>query len=757
MRCQKSSNCKQVSNAGTFGRCMKNDRISNALWICTLLIVFVLTACATGSGDSDLSSVDDLSDEQAVASADAGNSENPTASNDSSGNLEDEFKDDPGQQGSNKALDEAPKDNLQQAQETQNPSDESLLLEDEKKDLPPNQEQVANPPPAEPPPVEQPVSEPVPVPEATVAATTPQKAVEITGLNYKANDSGGTVIIEATGPVTYTTRANPDLHQFVVEIPNSKLPAKLKRTLNTKDFKGAIGAIDAYQSKGSLTSRIVIQLREGAAEPFVQAEGNSLLIVSTDPKAGDFAATGSSLPSNTAAGEETVSAEPVADADLNINLNDSRILTSQSLEDFLSGNSKYYGKRISVEFNRTDLRQAIRFFMEETGINMIIDKEVTGEITMKLRQVPWDQAFVTMLRMGDLIYQRQGSILRIATVKKLQTEEKDAHELIEAKRLTQPLFVRNYFVNFATVPDTAKSIKEMLKEGGKDSPTTKIVEDVRNGKLIVQDTEANLNLIEKLVKNLDIPIKQVLIEAKIVEATEKFTRQIGVTWNFHDGTQALGNQSLSLNRLGAGKLPEGADFNFDFRFGSLPLLGDLDASLALAEIDQTVKVVSSPRILTLTGIAASVNVTENLTSKSTSVATATPGAPPVDTYKEVAIPTTLNVTPTVTPDNFVTMKIGITRTVGTANPGGTVSTGTRTVDTNILVRDGQTATIGGLYQTDSSEGMTGVPVLKDIPYLGALFRAKNEIKSKTELLIFLTPRVVNQDFQSTQAKEGETL
>ncbi|MBL7672075.1 MAG: type IV pilus secretin PilQ [Bdellovibrionaceae bacterium] len=730
-------------------------------------IFLVSLGCATGPEDSsDQAPPDDLSAEVASGDPNVGatleDSQNSEAKP-----AEDEFLDDLNKTSGEKEAQqsqeslppqEPPPPIADTSQPPTDPNEGALSLEDNSQ-----QQHVEQAPP----PVENiaaPSIEAVqPPPEMTPAPAGRQKAVEIVNLNYKANESGGTVVIEGTAPLTYTTRSNPELKQFIVEVSNSKLPARLKRSLNTKDFNGAIGAIDAYQASGSKVSRFVIQLREGSSEPFVQVEGNSLLIVSSDSTAPGMAPTAASInqgqdsgqDSGQSSGDQVVAAEPLADGDLNINLNDSRILTSQALSEFLAGSTKFYGKRISVEFNRTDLRQAIRFFMEETGVNMIIDKDVDGQTTMKLRQVPWDQAFITMLRMSDLSYQRQGNILRIATIKKLQAEEKEARDLMDAQKQTQPLLVRNFFVNFATVSNVSKSIKELLKEGGKESPTTKIVEDPNNGKLIIQDTEHNLNLIDKLVKNLDMPIKQVLIEAKVVEASEKFSRSMGISWNFMRGSQVIGGQTLQPKLLVGQSVP-GADLSLGMKYGSLPFLGDLDATLGLAESEDNVKVISSPRIMTLTGLAASMNVTQILTTANVQPPAAAGGAPTV-TYKETNMPTVLNVTPVVTPDNYVTMKVSVTRTVGSVNASGSITTNSRAVDTNILIRDGQTATIGGLYQTDTTEGVNGVPGLKDIPFLGALFRSKAEIKSKTELLIFLTPRIISPDVPNTQAKEGVSL
>lgn len=727
-------------------------------------ILLLSVGCVSNQGDND-SQFSDLESPEAQASADQPSAEG-TEPSESATSTEDAFSDfdnkeqaqsqpPPAEEAKEPSADSDLQQN-EQAAEPQTPLEDELSKTQEP--LPP-QEQAMVIPPEPPPEVNTPAPEPVPF----EPPPKPSKMVEITGLKFKANETGGTILIEASGPLAYTTRTNPELNQFIVEVPNSKLPSRLKRPLNTKDFNGGIGSIDAYQTAGSTTSRFIVQLRQGASEPFIQVEGNTLLVVSSDPTsqaitptAANFKPNESSAQSDSAGHSETaLSSDSSADSDLNINLNDSRILTSQSLVDFISGNSKFYGKKISVEFTKTPVINAIRFFIEETGINMIIDKDVTGEVTMKLRQVPWDQAFITMLRMNELIYQRQGSILRIAPILKLQKEEDDAKKLADAKKLTQPLKVRNFFMNFVTTTVAATSIKELLKENGKESTSLKIVEDPKNGKIIVQESEETLNLIEKIVKNLDMPTKQVLIEGKIVEASDKFSRGIGITWGLNGGQYTSGNLNFSPN-LNVGSAGSGSDLRLGFSLGTLPVIGDLSAQLTLAELEQTVKIVSAPRLLTITGEAATMNVDSTLVSRGpTTIAASGTGPVTTETYITNKLPLSLQVTPRVTPDHFVAMKLSVSRAVGTLNQTGQAVIDERKVDTNVLVRDGQTIAIGGLYQTDTTQGEQGVPGLKDIPVIGVLFRSKTEVKQKTELLIFVTPRVVSQDTQSAAA-ETET-
>ncbi|WP_374032158.1 AMIN domain-containing protein [Bdellovibrio bacteriovorus] len=221
------------------------------------------------------------------------------------------------------------------------------------------------------------ITEPAPAPVTETIAAVPSGApANITDLKFRANETGGTVIVQGDRPLTYTTRTNPDLRQFIIEVDNANLPDRLKRSLNTKDIKGSVGAIDAYQNPGSSTARFVIQMREGVGEPAVQQEGNSLLIVASG----------------------SAPAEAAEVTDVSTAMEDNNILPSQNLTEFLAGNTKFYGKKISIETNNMDIRDALNFITEESGVNMVISEDVKGAVSLKLRQVPWDQALVVIMK-----------------------------------------------------------------------------------------------------------------------------------------------------------------------------------------------------------------------------------------------------------------------------------------------------------------------------------------------------------------------
>ncbi|MFS4459685.1 type IV pilus secretin PilQ [Bdellovibrio sp. HCB2-146] len=655
----------------------------------------------------------------------------------------------------------------QQAQEAVH-GDQDLALEDEfneANDGAPaaKQEQAATPPPppvaeeitedpfAETPVAEAPAPEPEPVPAPEVQEPVPPVAVEtepepappapepvapaaapvrITDLKFKANDNGGTIIVQATQPLTYSTRSNPDLHQFIIEVDNAILPDKLKRSLNTRDIKGAVGAIDAYQNPGSTTARFVIQMRDGVGEPAVQQEGNSLLIV-----AGGTGSSSSETVAEAAAPEEAAGGSDVVT---------DRILPSSTLTEFLVGNTKFYGKKISIETNNMDIRDALNFITEESGVNMVIAEEVRGNISLKLRQVPWDQALVMIMRAKKLGYTRQGNVLRIAPVQDLKAEEDDATKLALARKNVEPLKVRMFPVSYAKVDELEKKIKDFLGERGK------VVGDTRTNALVVTDIEENLERAAKLIKSLDIQPAQVLIEGKIVEAGESFQRKVGVSWGATGVPLSLGNGSRGPVNMtpsfnvnpGAGS--GGSNFNFNLNVGTLDIFGNITAALALSEQEEQVKVISSPRILAMSNEQANINQTTEVPVRQVTVN----GGVSTETFQFKPLSLKLEVTPQVTADGSVIMKVGVMRQFKGADQGTgqnvTFPVNSREANTRVLVKNGQTAVIGGIYQSDATDAETGVPWFREIPVIGNLFKTSTVGKQKMELLIFLTPRILGQ-------------
>lgn len=551
---------------------------------------------------------------------------------------------------------------------------------------------------------------------------------EIKAVQFKANESGGTLIIQGDGPITFSTRKNEATNQLVLDIRNAILPDKFKRPLNMKDIQGPIGAIDAYQDAGSTTARFVVQLRSGSGNPFVVTEGSTLLVIA-DP-APAVAATLS-----TKEGQKDLSQISRA----GLNEGSEKILTSRTLQEFLAGNDKFYGKKISLETNSMPVRDALRFISEEGGVNMIVADNIQGNVSLKLREVPWDQAFVVIMKAKDLGYVRQGSVLRVASLADLKKEEEDTIKLTTERLKVEPLVVKVFPINYAKVDDLAAKLKDFLTERGKATG------DVRTNTIVITDIAENLNRISQLVQSLDTQPPQVLIEGRIIEATDSFQRQVGINWNFSGSEYILGRSNQGTIRvLPSLNIATGTTTasNLQLQFGTFDILGDLGAVLSMNELENKIRTLSSPRIVTLSNEKATIN--QKISIPIPSVQMTTTG--PLNSFQFRDLELKLDVTPQITSNASVIMNISVKRELQGARINDQVSIESREASTKVMVKNGQTSVIGGVYQNDANDTVAGIPFLKDIPVLGSLFKSKNTDNRRTELMIFLTPRIVAAGF-----------
>ncbi|MEQ1723276.1 MAG: type IV pilus secretin PilQ [Pseudobdellovibrio sp.] len=635
---------------------------------------------------------------------------------------------------------------------------------------------IETPAPVDAPPVDAPVEAPIaetpaPVEVAPEQAAPEQAAPEqaakpatIENVTYQGNSNGGTISISADQPLRYTTRQNSTTNQFIIEVENSSIPNKLKRSLNTKDMASSIGSVDIYQKAGSSISRFVVQLRSGSSEPMVQLEGNTLLIIGS--------AVVTSEADNAEARVNNASAQDLQNSSIDgkslaqphqeiVDLSTDGIMSSDNLEEFLVSNNKFYGKKISIETNKLDVKQAIKFIAEESGVNMILDESVEGNVSLKLKNVPWDQALILLLKTKKLGFKRQGTVLRIGKIEDFQKDEQEAIELKEARKAKEPLIIKRFFIGYANIEDLEKKIKDYLTtidveksqttstQGADGKNTTsgntrtsskvketigKVLGDKRTNSLIVQDTEENMKRIEQLVIALDTQPQQVLIEGKVVEAKESFSRGLGITWNSIPAAATTTNRSrIGINpALDAGL----AVLDSNFTWGELDILGSLTARLQLGEREDKVRVLSSPRVAVLSSETATISQTAGLLLQTTNQN----GGVTTTTNEVIQVGVNLQVVPTVSNEGTVTLDLNITRSflpqVDARAPDQ------RAAKTKVIVRSGQTAVIGGIFESETRDANSGVPGFKDLPILGRLFKSDRDSKSKNELVIFVTPTIL---------------
>lgn len=744
------------------------------------------------SGGSDDLSLDDLDSSGGGEEKPADNAAAPAETQDSDLALENELNSLDAPADNNTANNQQPADELSldepvadQAQVAQTPAEGEVP--------PPSEVNLNDSAQAQVPPPEVPADS---VPPADVAATEPPPVVDsapitpdngmsqtpatINTVQYKGNANGGTVAIGADQPLVYTTRFNSTTNQFIVEVQNSSIPKKLKRSLNTKDMASSIGSVDIYQKDGSSVSRFVVQLRAGAPEPIVQPEGNSLLIigasadgsvvannnVSTEPaptdapaqdltqvpppdvpapdssSGGDYAAQGDT-PKSTYMGSAPVDGGGSAERETTP-APATGLLSYENLEEFLMSNTRFYGKKISIETLGMDVTDALKFLSEESGVNIIFDDKVVGagKVNIKLREVPWDQAFVLILKSKKLAYKRQGNVIRVASVEDIRAEEDEAIKLKEARKKPEPLLVKRFFIAYAQVSEIKAKVEEYLStiDAARNPATAaaaakpgRILVDVTNNSLIISDSEKNLKEIEEIIAALDNQPRQILIEAKIVEANENFATGLGVKWKSNpSGITSINSGTIGIND--GDSIKTSGQFAASINWGQLDFLGSLNASIALGESKNQLKTLSSPRITVISGQAATITQQKTFSVPVTSISNGTV----TQTQTPKSVDLTLSVTPTATNEGTISLKLQVNRGI----QQGTDGTLSSNANTSLFVRSGATAVVGGIYASASQENEEGVPGLRSIPVIGSLFQAKQKSNDKNELVIFVTPTIL---------------
>jgi type IV pilus assembly protein PilQ len=437
----------------------------------------------------------------------------------------------------------------------------------------------------------------------------------------------------------------------------------------------------------------------------------------------------------------------------------------------LTGKKRYTGRRIDLDFKGADIHNILRLLADVGQMNIVTSDEVKGEVTIKMRDVPWDQALDVVLRAKGLGSVREGNLVRVAPLSVLEKELEQ--EIARQKQIAEvlPTETRLIGVSYAHASSLQDKARDLL------SPRGKISVDDRTNNLIVSDVARNLQLIEDLVRNLDTQTSQVVIEARIVEANTDYARQIGIQWGgntFMDASHGnptglvfpynvgIGGGADDGSSPMSGLVPGartgvagGANPNFvvnmpapaglatgsaiGLTMGSVAGAFNLNLRLSAMESTGTVRILSSPRITTMDNIDATI---EQGVSIPVSVVSAM-GA--MTQFVDAKLH--LGVKPHVTNEGTVMLTVTVTK-----NEPDFVNTGARgdptilkkEAKTTMLVRDGDTAVIGGIYTRNSGLSFTKVPFFSDIPVLGWFFRNRKENDNRTEFLVFLTPRIVNR-------------
>jgi type IV pilus secretin PilQ/predicted competence protein len=415
----------------------------------------------------------------------------------------------------------------------------------------------------------------------------------------------------------------------------------------------------------------------------------------------------------------------------------------------------FTGEKISLDFQDADINDILRLIAEVGKVNIIAGGDVQGKITTRMTDVPWDQALDVILKINGLAQERSGNIIRVAPLEKFTNERQERLKAQLTEVQAEPLVTRIVPANYAAAKDLRPNLEKLLSKRG-----TMII-DARTNTMIITDTQGSLEAVLALIEKLDRPTPQVMIEARIVESSRTFLRELGIQLGLaysqitdktfpnridvRGGVPATNTGGLSpptapanflLDLPAAVALGQGGAIGF-----SLASIGGaiLDAQLSALESSGRGKIISSPKIATLDNTEAQIQ-----SGRKIPVATVSAEGTKTE-FVDANI--TLKVTPHVTPNEFIGMKITATKNEAdfTQQVNGIPTITTREANTDMLVKDGDTVVIGGLYRRTIQSSRSGIPGLSSIPVIGWLFRKERQQDDSDELLIFLTPRIIRQD------------
>jgi type IV pilus assembly protein PilQ len=553
---------------------------------------------------------------------------------------------------------------------------------------------------------------------------------EITHIGVRDVDGTTEIEIESTAPFTYTIYKPSDPYQIIVELQDMN-PGEFQEKL----VINKAGVREIIPSKKPDTPNVV-RLEIGLTVP-VDVEPiykeNKLILAFDNPEAG-----------------EELSEEMIIDEDEE----EEEIVYEEEYLDVpeteeASVPQKYTGEKISIDFQDAELTHVFRLLADISGYNIVVSPEVKGKFTMKLTDVPWDQALDVILRNYGLSKIVEGNIIRVAPTSVLAKEEEEIARAKESQEKAGNLVTRVYPINYADVEDIKKAIddaKILTKRGY-------ISVDERTSSVIIKDVEKKHIEYENLIRALDVPTPQVSIEAKIVEVTTEFQKELGIQWgmlweppdtrmtiggvsSLSQGTGFNSGNPLIIN-LPAVEIGPGKGGSIGLGYISASQVFSLDLQLSAMESTGKGKVISNPKITTSDNQEAKILQGKKI---------------PYQTVSQEGTQTQfmdalleLTVTPHITPEGTVVMDIVAKK--NEADFAGPQVLGVPTIDikeikTQVLIRDNDTLVIGGIFKNNSAKNLDVVPGLAEIPIIGRLFQHRKEVDKTNELLIFITPRII---------------
>ncbi|WP_313129194.1 type IV pilus secretin PilQ [Stutzerimonas nitrititolerans] len=554
-----------------------------------------------------------------------------------------------------------------------------------------------------------------PVVQPTPAAV---QSRSISNIDFRRGDDGaGNVVISLSDP-SISPNIEEQGGKIRVTFAKTQLPEALRVRLDVQDFATPVKFVDAT-SQG------------GAASIAIEPTGRyDYLAYQTDDKL-------------------TISIKP---------------LTADEAEKRNAEHFAYSGEKLSLNFQDIDVRSVLQLIADFTDLNLVASDTVQGNITLRLQNVPWDQALALVLKTKGLDKRQVGNVLLVAPADEIAARERQ--ELESQRQIAElaPLRREVVQVNYAKAADIARLFQSVTSNGASTEDRGSIAVDDRTNNIIAYQTQERLDELRRIVAQLDIPVRQVMIEARIVEANVDYDKALGVRWGGSyvndqwsaygkDGTRSVDDDGFvrlpGTDTVGGFKLDEGVA---PVPFVDMGVLGStsgvgigfisdhvmLDLQLSAMEKTGNGEVVSQPKVMTADKETAKILKGTEVPYQEASSSGATSTS-----FKEAAL--SLEVTPQITPDNRIIMEVKVTKDAPDFRNAmnGVPPIDKNEVNAKILVSDGETVVIGGVFSNSQSKSVDKVPFLGDLPFLGRLFRRDVVTDAKSELLVFLTPRILN--------------
>lgn len=603
----------------------------------------------------------------------------------------------------------------------------------------------------------------------------------LASLDFENLDTTSRVVIGTNGVIDYSS-SQPEQGLIVVDLPGVQLPSSLTRVLDTSEFLSPVRMVRAYKTRDGV--RVAISLRRNT-EFTVRPGPNNLIYVdiavpvdmqqdralakqgfsTVAPSEGGGTGEGlkGAYTSEQLIGENGKTVDPQSAWGSGGGSSDPSALLGANGFAFDSSSatsSAYGGRRINIDLVNADIHSVFRLISHVSRLNIVAGDDVKGTVTVRLEDVPWDQALAAILQAKGLGAQRFGNIVRIAPIEVIKAEQQAAVEAKRAQDELTPLKVLVVPLNYAQVAEVKEQVQQLVSARGK------VEVDERSNQLIVQDTEDRLAQIRELIRHIDRQTPQVQIETRIVEALSSFNQVLGIQWGGELNASAATGYSTglffpnSIGISGGGKQTttgggqnvlyfepgqdnlavdlgaSGQTGSLAFSLGSIPGLVNIDARLSALETDGYGEVVSTSRVLTLDNVSAQIRQGARIPYLSTSASGTT--------VQFVLAALTLEVTPHITSDGkiFMALNVSNNRPDFGQQVQGQPAIQIKEAESQLLVDDGDTVVIGGVFTSQESVSRSRVPGLWKIPILGHLFRNRTITQQKNEMLVFVTPKVV---------------